>query len=579
MNRTHWTILGLVVAVGAIIAVLEISGLRGSTLGAATGEGGGCAASTGLDVPDPAERPADIVTGKQAIPRPAEPAAGPQDPDAELILQRYIVALSPRVVADPGRGDDGSVSVGFAPVDDALAGFELREFGALLPEIEADNERATQLGLANLVVFETDAPPAEVFAALEAIDEVDWVENDGTATAMAAPDDPLYVYQWHLTQLGMEAAWDLTDGSGVTVAVLDTGVSAGSDGYASLLPGRDFVDNDVDPSDEHGHGTHVAGTIAQATGNGVGTAGVAPGAAILPVRVLDADGSGSYSGIASGVVWATDNGADVINMSLGGASYSATLETAVDYAASAGVLVVCASGNDGYTNFISYPAAFDSTLAVGATDLNRDVSYYSNQGGELDIVGPGGDTTVDHNGDGMEDGILQETFYAAYNQPWAYYPFMGTSMATPHVAGVAALVLANASDGDVEVTDALTATAMDLGAPGRDDVYGHGLVDPVAAMGYQPTQPSDTLELVGLSERPLGPGRVLLRWFTEIGSTHTVSGDNGYTTETTEPVRRHRALLRGQPGSTVQFTVECATEDGLEGSAVVDVVLPDTGSS
>ncbi len=261
----------------------------------------------------------------------------------------------------------------------------------------------------------------------------------------------------------------------------------------SFVPGYDFVNDDSHPNDDEGHGTHVAGTIAQSSNNGTGVAGVAYGASIMPIKVLDSSGSGYSSDIMQGITFAVDNGADVINMSLGGGGESDAFQLVIDDAVSAGVVVVAAAGNDG-VGTVSYPAAYKGVIAVGATQYESELAYYSNYGAEIDVVAPGGDVTADLNGDGYGDGILQNTFVMTYNSrnrsytfDFGYYFYQGTSMATPHVAGAAALLLANGmAPGDVEA--ALEDEAVDLGAEGWDSSFGHGLIDVAAALDWTPVE-------------------------------------------------------------------------------------------
>lgn len=306
------------------------------------------------------------------------------------------------------------------------------------------------------------------------------------ASASSTVDDTYYNYQWHFTAVQAEQAWDISTGAGVTVAVLDTGLNPnGLDGIGCILPGWDTVNEDNGPFDGDGHGTHVSGTIAQATNNATGVAGLAYGACIMPVKVLDDSGSGTFADIADGIYFAVDHGAKVINMSLGtNARYGITsdpvMDPALDYALAKNVTVVCAAGNDGSRKNVSYPASNETTIAVGATDYTNSVTRYSNKGKGLDLVAPGGDTTQDRNNDGYVDGVLQETNTGG---GWSYYFFQGTSMATPHVAAVAAMLIANGQGQTPDlIYQALTATTLDLNEPGYDKTSGYGLVQAYNAL-------------------------------------------------------------------------------------------------
>ncbi|MBR9885262.1 MAG: S8 family serine peptidase [Oceanospirillales bacterium] len=301
------------------------------------------------------------------------------------------------------------------------------------------------------------------------------------ATAFAVNDPFFNGYQWNIDTIQAQQAWGANaTGAGVTVAVLDTGLaSGGSDGIGCVVPGYNTIKQSGDTSDGNGHGTHVSGTVAQTTNNGVGTAGVAYDACVMPVKVLDDRGSGSFADIAEGIYWAVDNGAQVINMSLGvSADYGVTsdevMDAALNYAYAQDVTVVVAAGNDGNPNLVSYPAIYGTTIAVGATGWDNGIAPYSNGGTGLTLVAPGGNASQDLNSDGYGDGILQET---KYRNRWGYYFFQGTSMASPHVAAAAALLLSN--DGTLRPDDVkglLAGTAKDLGATGYDAVYGDGLI-------------------------------------------------------------------------------------------------------
>src|SRR3989344_862212 len=251
---------------------------------------------------------------------------------------------------------------------------------------------------------------------------------------------------------------------------------------ASFIAGYDFINSDIHPNDDQGHGTHVAGTIAQTTNNNLGTAGVAFNTALMTVKVLGADGLGTYQQVADGIYYAVNNGAKIISMSLGGPSPASVLENALSYAYSNGVTVFAACGNSG-TSDCDYPAAYTSSaIAVGATQYNETKAPYSSYGPSLDIMAPGGNTGVDQNGDGYADGVLQQTFG---NTPvdWGYWFYQGTSMVTPHAAGSAALLLAkNSSLTPDQIRNVLQSTAKDLGAAGKDNTYGWGLINAKAAL-------------------------------------------------------------------------------------------------
>jgi serine protease len=305
------------------------------------------------------------------------------------------------------------------------------------------------------------------------------------------PNDPKYKYQWHLDQIRMPKAWPKATGKGVIVAVIDTGVAYRDRGKkfkrvpdlasTAFVPGYDFVNDHAYPLDDHGHGTHVAGTIAQSTHNGIGVAGVAYKARIMPLKVLSSRGFGSVADIADAVRFAADNGAKVINMSLGASRSSTVLARAVTYAYKKGVVVVCAAGNNGRGQ-VSFPAAYPEAIAVAATQYDRTTTFYSNWGKEIDVAAPGGNTRVDQNGDGMPDGVLQNTIVPGKPTQNDYLLFMGTSMASPHVAGVAALIVQKGVTKPAAVERVLKQTAAHPDGKSWDPHYGAGIVDASAAV-------------------------------------------------------------------------------------------------
>jgi len=311
-----------------------------------------------------------------------------------------------------------------------------------------------------------------------------------TETALRGfPNDPCFRYQWHLDQVRATSAWKLGQGKGAVVAVIDTGVTRVDDlADTPFVPGFNFVDNNDRAEDDHGHGTHVAGTIAQATHNGLGVAGVAFGARIMPLKVLSAQGSGSIGGIAQAIRFAADHGANVINMSLGGPLPATTLRQAVEYAHKKGVVVIAAAGNDGRGR-VSYPARYVNAIGVAATQFDETATFYSNWGQQIDIAAPGGNVRVDQNGDGMPDGVLQHTIVPGNIREKGYLFFMGTSMASPHVAGVAAL-LAGAGVTRPDTLEQILiqsarvprGTKRNTDGARIDDHFGAGIVDAEAAL-------------------------------------------------------------------------------------------------
>jgi serine protease len=307
-------------------------------------------------------------------------------------------------------------------------------------------------------------------------------------------------------------------GRGVTVAVLDTGVAYSKRGTFRKSPdlvmrhfvkGHDFVSHDNYANDRNGHGTHVASTIAEATNNGIGLTGLAYDATIMPVRVLDDHGEGDASDIAAGVRFAVRHGAKVINLSLEfstdiTASEIPELVDALAYAHRHGVFLVGASGNEAHRS-VAYPARARYVVSVGSTTEHGCLSDFSNQGNGLDISAPGGgaDAVIDtdpdcHPADRAGRDIYQVTLQGGPNNRRFGIPggYEGTSMAAPHVAATAALVIAtrvigaHPTPGAIE--EHLKATARDLGDPGPDTRYGAGLLDAAAATAPAATAPATT---------------------------------------------------------------------------------------
>ncbi|MEB3329343.1 MAG: S8 family peptidase [Candidatus Sericytochromatia bacterium] len=322
------------------------------------------------------------------------------------------------------------------------------------------------------VVFTAPDRDAAV-AALRRDPAVRWAEPNGVVKlppltreaprlplGVATGGDPLLAQQWALQRLEAPAAWAVTKGSpAVTVAVVDTGIYYKHPEFADrVAPGFDFINRDYDARDDMMHGTHCAGIIGAGLDDGHGVAGVAPAVHLLAVKVMDQVGEGTWANIADGIVYATQAGAPIMNLSLGAPNASYTLKQAVAYAVKAGVLVVAAMGNEN-TDTPSYPAAYPGVLAVGATKADDTKAGFSNEGAHLSVVAPG------HR-------ILSTVLYGKYEA------VSGTSMAAPHVAGLAALVKAQHPDWTAARIKAhLEATADDLGEPGFDPRFGHGRIN------------------------------------------------------------------------------------------------------
>jgi thermitase len=406
-----------------------------------------------------------IAVAATALPASAQaPPRQPPPPAGEFVPGRILVKFK------PGVGQSGAQrALSAQNLNAASAANAIPSLDVLKVPVKSGQELAE-------------------IAALRSNPDVLYAEPDYIARAQpTAPNDPYYGSQWGLSKINAPAAWDMTTGnSSVIIAIVDTGIDLTHPDFScagKLTAARwNFVAGNNSPNDDNGHGTHVAGIAAACGNNGVGVAGVAWGVRLMPVKVLDSSGSGYYSDIAAGIIYAADNGAKVVNLSLGGTGSSTTLADAIQYAHDHGVLVVAAAGNcaqDGSqcgnsSNPIMYPAAYPAVLAVAATDSGDHWASFSEHRPYVGVAAPG-------------VGIYS-TFLGG-----GYQSLTGTSMASPHVSGLAALLWSFAPALSVDqVESAIESTADDLGTPGKDDYYGYGRINAGRALSSLGLQISAT---------------------------------------------------------------------------------------
>ncbi len=373
----------------------------------------------------------------------------------------------------------------------------------------------TRLGVGISATLQEKLDTVTIVHALRVRPDVAAADLNYIRRAFRVPDDDFYHLQWNYPLINLPAAWDVALGDDVVVAVVDTGVLVDHpDLQGQLVAGYDFIsnpnnaldgdgidDDPSDPGDGNGpggsssfHGTHVAGTIAARSDNGVGVAGVAWNAKIMPLRALGRFGATSFD-IQQAVLYAAglDNAsgtvpprrADIINISLGGSGSSASEQNVYAQARDAGVIIVAAAGNASSTT-PAYPASYDGVISVSAVGINRTLAPYSNFGPLIDIAAPGGDTSRDLNGDGFPDGVLSLSGSEGESGIQHIYRFLqGTSMATAHVSGVLALMKGIdplLTPDDIDSLISSGAITEDIGAPGRDDQFGWGLIDAFKAV-------------------------------------------------------------------------------------------------
>ena len=413
---------------------------------------------------------------------------------------------------------------------------------ALLAQVDATSGPALSYADFDIVTLAGGADPEAVARRLSAQPDVEYAQARYRVRPMFVPTDPLYPRQWNFPQMEMERGWDINRGgtSDVVVAIVDTGVAfrsvtlrytalawrrddgvsfpalgtvdvpfapatdLGADRYVTP---RDFIWDDNLPVDLNGHGTHIAGTIGQLTSNSIGAAGIAFNVKLMPVKVADSEWDfifnspfiGTDDTVARGVRYAADNGAKVINLSLGRDGDPApVVQSAVQYAVSHGAFVAVAGGNEAAVGntpdrFAEFAPQIDGMVSVAATGADRRRASYSTVASYIELAAPGGDFARG----GSTGGIVQQTIdldltetfagpVSRYAAPrfdvFAFYAFEGTSMATAHVSGLAALLVSQGVTSPAAIEAILKQSATDLGASGRDNEYGYGLINARAAL-------------------------------------------------------------------------------------------------
>lgn len=391
----------------------------------------------------------------------------------------------------------------------------------------------------------------------------------------AIPNDPNYGFQWHYPLINLPQAWDITTGSeDVVVAVIDSGVydhpdlvsnvnySLGYDFVASPLNSGDGDGPDPDARDPGelfpevtylSHGTHVAGTVGASSNDGTGVAGVNWDVTLMPVRVLGIDGSGSCWEVSQGIKWAGGLGndsetlpartADIINMSLGGSGFCPGSQELVNQLAAKGIVIIASAGNES-TSTPQYPAGLDNVVSVSATTYSDELAYYSNFGSTIDVAAPGGDLSADLDGDGYPDGVLSTIMTiepGSSEQKSDYVYFQGTSMASPHIAGVAALMKSVYPEmGSDEFFTAVSSgeITIDLandGPTNKDPSFGYGRIDAEKATNWaleQGAQPIPPYLRSSISSADFGATQLSISFEVRSGGTGSISVAGGEVSDT-----------------------------------------------
>ncbi|OJH37234.1 S8 family peptidase [Cystobacter ferrugineus] len=465
------------------------------------------------------------------------PAAWPEKLRDPAVRQRLSASLT-RAVMTQRAARRSALSAGGTQGADAIPGEVIVRFeeanlseSEALSRVQLSSYRAVYKGAItehlHLIGYEPLYPGVMRALATESLAQevegmrgVRYAEKNARVYAFKTPNDPGYSRQWHYRMMNLPAAWDITT-AGVAVGIIDSGIVKHPDLNGRVVQGVDMISDVASSGDGDGrdmdatdvgkdqpngssswHGSHVAGTVGAVSNEGAGVAGVTWSGPIVPVRALGSDG-GSFADIAAGIQWAVGlpvpglrtnaNPVKVINMSLGGASPpSQALQEVIDDAVAEGVIIVVAAGNDNVDASAFSPCNQDNVICVGATRFNGKRASYSNYGANVDVMATGGEVAEDLDGDGKPDGVLSPILDDDGTPVWAYY--QGTSMASPHVAGIVALMKAqNPALTTAEVEQILTATADPASKCGEG--CGEGLVNAQAAVlaarnGLDPNAPS-----------------------------------------------------------------------------------------
>lgn len=402
------------------------------------------------------------------------------DYDEESISSRYITTTVPVLEVETDIDQTEHI------VNEEKQGIlEVQESRKVIKvDKELSNSEKTELEEKYSIIFTDDQDTNGVYV-ITVSDESNLESFTQDLNAEVETDIPVKMFadtiDWGITRIGADKVWSTGTGAGVKIAIVDTGIQINHpDLVNNIVTGYDFVNNDSDANDDNGHGTHVAG-LASASFNQAGVIGVSHSSKLMPIKVLNAQGYGYLSDVAKGVYFATDNGARVINLSLGSPTDSLVLKDAVNYAANKGVLVIAAAGNDGGSP-CSYPAAYSNAICVVAIDSRNLLASFSNIGGEL-----------------AAPGVYNYSTYLGST----YRYLSGTSMATPHVSGAAALLFSICTTcSATDIRNLMRDTAIDLGEVGKDILFGYGLIDLTAAVSNLQATPISDPSLETPTETP-----------------------------------------------------------------------------